>query len=106
VKLGIVISSSDAETAWNAFRFGAFFLGKGNLVRVFLLGKGVESETLDTERFKVSQQMKSFVAQGGEILACGTCLKIRQEEGSELCPISTMDDLYELVHDSDRVLTF
>jgi uncharacterized protein involved in oxidation of intracellular sulfur len=43
---------------------------------------------------------------GGKILACGTCLKIRQQGADELCPLSTMQDLYELTRDSDKVLTF
>ena len=50
--------------------------------------------------------MREFLDLGGAILACGTCLKLRQAEGSELCPVSTMKDLYEIVRDSDRVITF
>jgi uncharacterized protein involved in oxidation of intracellular sulfur len=49
--------------------------------------------------------MQSFVDEGGEILACGTCLKLRNLEGTQLCPLSTMKDLYELIRDSDRVIT-
>jgi uncharacterized protein involved in oxidation of intracellular sulfur len=106
VKLGIVVYSSDAETAWNAFRFGAFALNQGDAVRVFLLGKGVECESLHTEQFPVSDQMQSFVDAGGTVLACGTCLKLRHSEGTELCPLSTLQDLYELVRDSDSVVSF
>jgi uncharacterized protein involved in oxidation of intracellular sulfur len=50
--------------------------------------------------------MSALVDAGGEILACGTCLKIRQTEASTLCPFSTMQDMYEVVSDADRVLTF
>ena len=106
MKLGIVIYSADSETVWNAFRLGVFALGNGDTVSVFLLGKGVESEQLDTAQFKVTEQMASFDKSGGEILACGTCLKIRQSEASGMCPISTMEDLYKVIHESDRVLTF
>ncbi len=106
MKLGIVLYTADSETAWNAFRLALFALKQGDRVRVFLLAKGVECEQLDTGRFKVTDEMREFLTQGGEILACGTCLKLRQAEGSELCPVSTMKDLYELVRDSDRVLTF
>ena len=42
-----MIYSNDPETVFNAFRLGVFSLGKGDSVRVFLLAKGVESETLD-----------------------------------------------------------
>ena len=40
MKLGIVISQTDPETVWNAFRFGNFSLNKGHNVRTFLIGKG------------------------------------------------------------------
>lgn len=106
MRLGIVIYSDDAETVWNAFRLGVFALKKGDSVQVFLLAKGVECETLETERFKVAEQMRSFVDGGGKIFACGTCLKIHDSEGSDLCPISTMADFYEIVQQSDKVLTF
>ena len=106
MKLGIVIYSNDTETVWNAFRLGVFALKKSDQVKCFLLGKGVECEQLDTDQFKVMEQINSFVSEGGEILACGTCLQVRQAKSSEVCPISTMQDLYEIVYDSDRVLTF
>lgn len=106
MKLGIIIYSSDAETVWNAFRLGVFALKAGDAVSVFLLAKGVECESLDTGQFPVTGQMEDLAAKGGKILACGTCLKIRGSEGTELCPLSTMKDLYELVRDSDKVVSF
>jgi len=105
MKLGIVIYSTDTESVWNAFRLGCFALQKGDTVKVFLLANGVECETLDNEKFKVTEQMQSFVDGGGCILACGTCLKIRNSNGSELCPLSTMQDLYDLISDSDKVVS-
>ena len=73
---------------------------------MFLLAKGVESESLNTGEFKITEQMRSFVDNGGKILACGTCLKIRQSEGSEICPLSTMKDLYEIITECDKIVTF
>jgi len=106
MRIGLVIYSNDSETVWNAFRFGNFALRQGDEVKAFLLGKGVEREALDTDKFKVTEQMRSFVDGGGRIFACGTCLKLRQSEGSELCPLSTMKDLYEIVKSSDKIITF
>ncbi|HBU70497.1 MAG TPA: sulfur reduction protein DsrE [Elusimicrobia bacterium] len=106
MKLGIVVYSTDSETVWNAFRLGNFALKEKDQVKVFLLAKGVECEALDSERFKVKEQMQSLVDAGGKILACGTCLKIRNSQGSELCPLSTMKDLYDLIKESDKVVTF
>jgi uncharacterized protein involved in oxidation of intracellular sulfur len=106
VKLGLIVYSNDPETVWNAFRFGNYALREGDEVKAFLSGKGVESETLDTDTFKVTEQMRFFVEGGGAVFACGTCLKIRQSEGSETCPMSTLADLYQIVKESDTIVTF
>jgi sulfur relay (sulfurtransferase) complex TusBCD TusD component (DsrE family) len=105
-KVGIVIYSGDPETVWNAFRFANFALNEGDQVKVFLLAKGVECESLDNDKFKITEMMQTFAKQGGQILACGTCLHFRHSEGSKLCPLSTLQDMYNIVKESDRVLTF
>ncbi len=106
MKLGIVVSSNDPETVWNAFRLGVFALQDGDHVSAFLLGKGVEAESLDSDSFKVTAQMKAFIKSGGVILACGTCLKTRHLEGTQICPVSTMAALYDLINEADKVLSF
>jgi len=106
MKLGVIVYSNDAETVWNAFRLSVFSLKQKDVVKVFLLGKGVECESIDTEKFKVTEQIKLFIDNGGSILSCGSCLKIRNSQGSETCPLSTMKDLYDIIKESDKVLTF
>ena len=106
MKLGIIIYSTDSETVWNAFRLGVFSLKQGDAVKVFLLAKGVDCEQLNADQFNVTEQMQTFVDNGGKILACGTCLKLRHSEGTELCPLSTMMDLHEIIKESDKVVTF
>jgi sulfur relay (sulfurtransferase) complex TusBCD TusD component (DsrE family) len=107
MKLGLTIYSNDPETVWNAFRFGNHAIKHyGDEVRIFLLGRGVEAESLNSEKFKITEQMKMLTAAGGKIQACGTCLKLRQAEGTEICPVSTMKDLHELVVQCDKLLTF
>jgi uncharacterized protein involved in oxidation of intracellular sulfur len=106
MKIGIVLYTTDPETAWNAFRYGVFALKEGDGVTAFLMAKGVDCEKLDTNQFRVTDQMQSFVDAGGKILACGTCLKLRNSTGTELCPLSTMKDLYEMIKGADRVISF
>jgi uncharacterized protein involved in oxidation of intracellular sulfur len=106
MKLGIVIYSNEPETVWNAFRLGVFSCKQGDTVSAFLLGMGVEAEILKSEKFDVAGQIRTFSEAGGSILACGTCLKIRQSEGSDICPISTMQDLYAMINTSDKLLSF
>ncbi len=105
MKLGIIITQTDPETVWNAYRLGTFSLGEGDGVRTFLLGKGVESET-DDPKFNVREMVGKYLQAGGEIYACGGCMKSRKMDSTESCPLSTMRDLYEIVRDSDKVLTF
>ncbi len=106
MKVGIIIYSNDAETVWNALRFANFSLKKDDEVKVFLLAKGVEYESLNSEKYNIVELAQSFTDNGGKIFACGTCLTARQKEGSNICPISTMQDMYDIVQESDKVLTF
>jgi uncharacterized protein involved in oxidation of intracellular sulfur len=105
MNLGIVIYSTDPEAVWNAFRLGNYALKQGDTVKVFLLAKGVECEQFTTAPFNVPEQMQALVAAGGRILACGTCLKLRHSEGTELCPLSTMKDLHDLIRESDKLIS-
>jgi uncharacterized protein involved in oxidation of intracellular sulfur len=106
MKLGIVISSNDPETVWNALRLGNFALKEGDEVKTFLMAKGVEIESLDNSTFQINEQLNAFIGNNGKIFACGTCLKLRQKEGSEVCPLSTMKDLYEIIKECDKVISF
>ena len=106
MKLGIVISQTDPETVWNAFRFGNFSLNKGHNVRTFLIGKGVECVEIVHKEFNVIEEVNKYIGNEGQIFACGTCLVSRDKEGSPICPMSTMNDLMELVEESDKIVSF
>lgn len=106
MRIGLVVSTNEPELAWNAFRDGVKAIENKHSVKVFLLGRGVECEDISDTKFAVKQMMRDFVNKGGEIMTCGTCLKIRKKGSTELCPVSTMQDLVDLTAESDRVLTF
>ncbi|MCL4436524.1 MAG: DsrE family protein [Thaumarchaeota archaeon] len=108
MKIGIILNTNDPETVWNTFRFGVTSLTNNHRVKVFLLGRGVEAEEISSDQFDVRMQMMRFLDAGGEILACGTCLKIRKKKESEvkMCSISTMQSLLEIVELSDKIITF
>jgi len=106
MKLGIVITTKEPEKAWNAMRLANFALRAGDEVKVFLMGEGVEAPEVEESKFNVKKEMEKFLEDGGKILACGTCLKLRQKDSSELCPLSTLEDFYRLVLLSEKVLTF
>ena len=106
MKLGIVIYSDHPETVWNAFRLANFSLNKTDTVNVFLMAKGVEAESLSNNQFDITEQMNNFINSNGILYACGTCIKIRNKQSTELCPLSTMSDLYEIINSSDKIISF
>ncbi len=106
MKIGVIISSNDAETCWNALRYANFAIGQKDEVKIFFMGKGVECQKVSTDKFNTVEQAGKFLKSGGKIYACGTCIKSREQEGSDICPISTMKDMYEIVKESDKVVTF
>lgn len=106
MKIGIIISTNDAETCWNAFRFANFSLNNKDMVSIFLIGKGVEYEHISNAQFNIVEQAEKFLDSSGKIFACGTCLKQRNSAGSNLCPLSTIKDMYKIVAESDKIVTF
>ena len=105
MKLGIIVNTNDAETAWNALRLSIEALDKDNEVSIFLLGSGVEIENIEDKTFDVTGALERFLRKGGNLLSCGTCLRLRDQEAS-VCSISTMPELLKMISDSDKVVTF
>jgi uncharacterized protein involved in oxidation of intracellular sulfur len=85
MKLGVIITQADPETVFNALRLALYSLQQGD--------------------FDVKAQAQKVLDAGGQFLACGACLKLRNSGGSEVCPLSTLKDQYEVVRESDRVVT-
>lgn len=106
MKIGIIIETKEFEKAWNAFRFATTAKLQSHDVKVFLMGEAVECEGLIHEKYNVDEQMKKYIDTGGEILACGTCIKSRKLEETTSCPISTMKDCLEMVIWADKTVTF
>jgi uncharacterized protein involved in oxidation of intracellular sulfur len=106
MKIGIIIETKEYEKAWNGLRFAVTAKKEGHEVKVFLMGEAVECEGLTHETYNVDEQLQAFLKIGGEILACGTCLKSRKLEDTTSCPISTMVDCVNMVVWADKTVTF
>jgi len=104
MKLGMIITQTDPETVFNVLRLALYSLEQGDEVRIFLSGKGVEIDRIEDARFDVKSQTQKILNAGGRFLACGVCLKLRDSAGSEVCPLSTLKDQYEIVRDADKVI--
>ena len=104
--IGIVIYSNDAETIWNALRLANFSVSAGDTVKIFLLGKGVELDSLVKRNNDLKEQTEIYLNAGGTILGCGTCLQSRNNLTPQFCKMSSMADLYDIIRKSRILLTF
>ncbi len=104
MKIGVILNSNDPETAWNAVRFALTAVLDGHEVKLFLMGPGVEVEDITHEQFNAAAVLKDYLDAGGKVLVCGSCLDARSRS-TELGR-NIMNDLVEMVVESDRVVTF
>lgn len=106
MKFGIILYSVEPEIVWNALRLAIFSKKQGDSVKIFLLAQGVEVLNIRNEKFDIQKIIEEFVQEGGEIMSCTTCVKLRNMESNNLCPLVTLKDLYAVIQTSDKVVTF
>lgn len=104
--IGMIIYSNDSETVWNVLRLANYSKNKGDSVSIFLLGKGVELDSMIKTNNDLKEQSDQFLDNGGSMLGCGTCLQSRNNKEPQVCKFSSLADLYELVRKNKIVLTF
>ena len=106
MKIGIIIETNEPEKAWNGVRFANTALKKGQDIKIFLMSAGVEIEKIEHPKFNAKAQLDEFFKNKGKMLACGSCIKSREQAESDVCPISTMIDCLEMVEWAEKVITF
>jgi len=106
MKIGIMIETNEPEKAWNGVRFANTALKNGHEVQIFLMSAGVEIENIEHPKYNAKAQLEEFYKNNGTVLACGTCIKSRNQAESDVCPISTMIDCLKMVEWADKVMTF
>lgn len=104
--LGIVISTNDVETVWNALRLATYAQKKGDLVVLFLIGKGLDGFETKDETYNLDPLKDKYFDNGGQIIACGTCAAQRKTDEISLCTIASITDLYYIIKKSEKVISF
>jgi predicted peroxiredoxin len=105
--MAIIISSGDVETVWNAIRLGIVAQSKGDSVVIFVISKAMDVFMNDTSsRFPIEKTCDQFLSKGGDIYSCATCAKMRHTEFVQSCTITSIFDLYAIVKQSKKVITF
>src|SRR3972149_674595 len=105
MNFGIIIETNEPEKSWNGVRFANTALKQGHEVKIFLMSAGVEIENIVHEKHNTKKQLDEFVDNKGTVLACGTCIKSRNQKESDVCPVSTMVDCLDMVTWADKVIT-
>ncbi len=107
MKLTVVLSTKHSETNWNALRLANLAVKKGDEVNLFLMGEGVEYDQTGSEKYNIKQQVDMFLqSDKAKIVACGTCMKLRNQKSTDCCPMGGLEDFYSLVATSDKILSF
>jgi uncharacterized protein involved in oxidation of intracellular sulfur len=65
----LIISQSEPEIIWNAFRFANLMLNNDDEVTIFLNGPAVRYLEGDSETFPIKEQAKVFTLSEGTLLA-------------------------------------
>ena len=104
-----------SEKPYNALRM-AMTLQKEHTdvnVRVFLMADAVTcalpNQSTPQGYYNIERMLKSVIAKGGEVKACGTCSEARGIKGLaviEGVEISTMSQLTLWTVEADKVITF
>ena len=103
------------EKPWNALRLALTLTSAsiGSKVNVFLLGDAVsiakKGQSTPQGYYNLEKMLADLVAKGGNVRACGTCLKSRglsKEDLVEGVDVGSMIGLAEWVRDSRTVLSF
>ena len=104
-----------SEKAYNALRL-AMTLQKEQLevkVRIFLLADAVACALAEQSTpqgyYNVERMLKSVIAKGGEVNACGSCMDARGLRTARLIEgvaASTMSCMTQWTVEADKVLTF
>ncbi len=104
-----------SEKAYNALRL-AMTLQKDQAdvtVQIFLMADAVtcaiSNQTTPQGYYNIERMLRSIIAKGGQVKACGSCSEargIQQLPLLEGIEISTMSQLSKWVVDADKIVTF
>lgn len=115
----VTIIANDApygiERPWNALRLALAYLSaaRESKVNIFLLGDAVsvakKGQITPDCYYNLEKMLGDLIAKGGDVRACGTCLRARglaKEDLVEGVKVGTMMVLASWVKESRTVLSF
>ena len=105
MQITMIICQDSPEVLWNSFRLANMMLEGMDDVSMFLNGPSVRYEELESERFPLKELAKIFTLSEGELFAWGKLLELHGvKEGYH--KKATQKKLYELIKESDKIISF
>ncbi len=105
MKIALIICQDIPEVLWNSFRLANMMLEGMEDVSIFLNGPSVKYEELDSEKFPLKKLAKTFTLSEGQLFAWGKLIDLHGvKEGYH--KKGTQKDLYNLIKESDKIITF
>lgn len=105
MKVLMIICQDTPEVIWNAFRLGNMMLEGMEDVSIFFNGPSVKYEESDSKQFPLRELAKTFTLSEGRLFACGKLMDLHGvKEGYH--KKATQKTLYDLIKESDKILTF
>lgn len=105
MKILFIITQNIPEVIWNCFRLANIMLEEMDDVIIFLNGPSVNYESLDSELFPIKNLAKTFTLSEGQLLAWGKLMDLHGVKES-YHKRGTQKDLYKLIEECDKILTF
>jgi sulfur relay (sulfurtransferase) complex TusBCD TusD component (DsrE family) len=65
----------------------------------------MKEKVLD-EKYDIHKISETFLSNGGVIYTCATCAKNRNTDEVQLCTITSIYDLYEIIKRSKKTISF
>ncbi len=105
MKISLIICHDIPEVIWNAFRLANMMLEEMEDVTIFFNGPSVKYESMDSNQFPLVELAKIFTLSEGVLLAWGKLMDLHGvKEGYH--KKGTQKNLYDLIKESDKIITF
>ena len=78
MKVGIIISSNDAETCWVGLRCATFHLMQHDEVKVFFVDSGRGYRQITSSKFNILEKVEKLNQAGGLIYVCDSKEKLEE----------------------------
>jgi len=106
MKIGIILTTKEYETIWNALRVATEAKNRKHEVKVFLMGEAVDLENLTHNKFDVMAQISAFISAGGKFIVRGEIPSDINTDEAKTFIYSAMNKCIDVIEWADKIVSF